>query len=192
MVGIHTSVDHVSAQLVALSKDEAVQYLIFQCARMMYCLEKFAQDTHFDISEYQRCMNAAWLYLEGNSSEISFEAASQRCFDSAPDTEVFNHDLTSVALSACLGIGMLMEFIHSNDRVLVVDVNQLVFDAVALHLQATEAPYPLSLQNDEIFGHQKMQREVALQIDAIQFCATDPELSELRKYTERSDIELII
>ncbi|WP_426212709.1 DUF416 family protein [Massilia sp. TWP1-3-3] len=191
MINLQAEVEKISQRLMTLPKREAVDFLVFQCTRMMTCLVKFGQETGFETSHYQNCVNFAWDYLEGNPLQISFEQASLDCYDNAPDTEIFDHELVSAALSAALGVGMLMEFIHTDERQLVADANQLVFDAVVLHLQATEAPFPLSLSNEEIYCHPAMRREVMIQSDALQFFVTGPNLGEVRKYIARTDIELL-
>jgi hypothetical protein len=60
------------------------------------------------------------------------EEASEECYKSAPDTERFDHPLTSAALNAALSIGLLMSFLSEGNVNNIVEAAGLARDTIAL------------------------------------------------------------
>src|SRR5882757_9754556 len=87
--------------LEALSETKQLAFLLLLCERMMPEFNKFSTDTNFSVSRYQECLENGWLSLDEQLHRFKHEEASE-CYKNAPDTEKFDHPLTSAALNAAL------------------------------------------------------------------------------------------
>jgi uncharacterized protein len=153
----------LSRRLKALSSLKQVAFLLFLCQRMMPEFRRFARDTGFDLTVYSDCLAEGWEYLGGKAGGRNYETLAKACLDSAPDTENFDHLLTSAALDTALSISYLMSFLADHDVDHIVDAAGLARDTVALFVQWIEAVHPYSLSLDKVAGHRLVQRELKRQ-----------------------------
>jgi uncharacterized protein YjaG (DUF416 family) len=159
-------------KLAALSKPKQFAYLLLQCERMMPSLLKFGVDTGYSVSGYRECLDTAWTLLGG---QRPMSEAFEKCHVDPPDTEEYDHYLTSAALNAVLSIGLLIAFTSDNNVDHAVEVSCLACDTVALNVQSLDSISPLSLSLDEVTKHPRMQLEVHNQMEEIAYLASMPE-----------------
>lgn len=158
--------------LGALSKPKQIAFMLLLCERMMPGFQKFSTDTGYDVFHYRQCLDNAWTYLDGRPNP---EEMSQECLEGAPDTEEFDHPLTSAALNAALSIGALITFLSEYDVDHIVEAAELARDTVALYVQGVKAAFPLSLSSEEVMRHPFTQRELQRQAEDVAFLASLPE-----------------
>ena len=177
--------------LDSLSVSKKLAFILLLCERMMPAFQKFSADTGFYISRYQGYLERGWAYLNGKSNLGGYEDASRDCYDNAPDTEAFDHVLTSAALNATLSIGALMSFLSDHNVDHIIEVTDLARDTVALYVQITEAVPPLSLGFDEVMNHPLVQQELLRQEEDLRFLSSLPdnvereEVQQIKKRLER-------
>jgi len=155
--------------LSSLSKDRQLVFMLLLCERMMPGLNRFAGETGFNSSFYRKCLDDAWLYLAGNGNLPNYDEVAEKCLDGAPDTEEFDHPLTSAALNAALSVGAMMRFLADSNVDHVVEAAGLVRDTVALYAQSIVAAPPRSLGFTEIMEHPLVQQELQRQSDDLRF-----------------------
>src|SRR5437879_12670076 len=102
-------------KLEALSEPKQLAFLLLLCERMMPGFRKFGADTNFGISRYQECLENGWLSLGEQPHRSISEEEAEECYRSAPDTERFDHTLTSAAVNAPLSLGLLMSFLSEGN-----------------------------------------------------------------------------
>jgi uncharacterized protein YjaG (DUF416 family) len=180
-------------KLAALSKPKQFAYLLLQCERMMPGLVKFGVDTGYSVASYRECLDTAWT-LFGGQQPMSEEF--EKCLADPPDTEEYDHYLTSAALNAVLSIGLLIAFTSDHNVDHAVEVSGLACDTVALNVQRLDSISPLSLSLDEVTRHPLMQQEVRNQMQEIAYLASMPEdfsqkSMALLKERAKQDSELI-
>lgn len=177
--------------LNGLSISKKLAFMLLLCERMMPAFKKFSADTGFDISRYQECLEQGWVYLNDKSHLAGYEEASQECYENAPDTEEFDHLLTSAALNAALSIGLLMGFLSDHNIDHIVEAAGLALDTVALYAQAAEAVSSLSPSFDEVMQHPLVQQELVRQEEDLKFLSSlpsDVEQEDVRQIKERSEM----
>ena len=94
----------LNQKLEQLSIAEQIAFALLLCERMLPTLYQFSSDTGFDSATYRTYMAAAWDYLVTCTNRPSFAEFEKYSLDHAPDTEDFNHPLTSAALNAALSV----------------------------------------------------------------------------------------
>jgi len=156
-------------RLRALPSLKQLAFLLLLCERMMPEFRRFARDTGFDLTVYIDCLEKGWEYFGGEASPHVYEALAKACIESAPDTEEFDHPLTSAALDAALSISYLMTFLLDHSVNHIVDVAGLARDTVALFVENTEAVHPYSLSLDRVAQHRLMQQELKRQEEDLVF-----------------------
>jgi uncharacterized protein YjaG (DUF416 family) len=161
--------------LEGLSEPKQLAFMLLLCERMMPGLQKFSTDTNFRVSRYRECLENGWLSLDDQPYSSKHEEASEECFKNAPDTEKFDHPLTSAALNAALSIGLLMRFLSEGNVNHIVEAAGLARDTMALYVQANEAIPPHSLGPKEIMKHPLVQQELERQAEDLEFLASLPE-----------------
>ena len=161
--------------LEVLSEPKQLAFMLFLCERMMPGFRKFGSDTNFRVSRYQQCLENGWLSLDEQPHRSKDEEASEECQKNAPDTEKFDHPLTSAALNAALSIGLLMSFLSEGNVNHIVEAAGLARDTMALYVQSTEAIPPHSLGSKEIMKHPLVQQELKRQAEDLEFLASLPE-----------------
>jgi uncharacterized protein YjaG (DUF416 family) len=160
--------------LSLLSKDKQLAFVLLRCERMMPALSQFAGETSFNDTIYQECLESAWRHLAGKASLSNYGELAEECLANAPDTEEFDHPLTSAALNAALSVGEAMSFLADYDVDHVVEAAGLARDTVALYAQSIEAIPPHSLGLKEIMEHPLVQRELRRQAKDLKFLESLP------------------
>ena len=158
-----------------LSDSKQLAFILLLCERMMPAFSKFSEDTKFDMSCYRKSVDIAWAYLAENTNLEQCEQISEACCECVPDTEEFDHALTSAALNAALAVGSLMAFLSERNVDRIVEAAGLARDTLALQVQSVEAAQPLSLTSDELVKHPLMQQEARRQADDLMFLASLPD-----------------
>jgi uncharacterized protein YjaG (DUF416 family) len=161
-------------EIEQLTKGKQLFFSLLLCERMAPALNKFATETGFDNSIYRTCLETAWLYLDQNRSSSNYGEMAERCFDKAPDTEVFTHPLTSAALNAALSIAATIALLADDDVNHVMEAASLARDTAALYAQAIETTQPHSLDFGEIMKHPLVQRELRQQAEDLEFLEAFP------------------
>lgn len=162
-------------RLEALSEPKQLAFMLLLCEGMMPEFRRFGTETNFRVSRYQECLENGWLSLEEKLYRSEPERASKECFENAPDTEKFDHPLTSAALNAALSIGLLMNFLSDGNENHIVEAAELARDTVALNVQATESIPPYTLDSKQVMEHPLVQQELKRQAEDLEFLASLPE-----------------
>lgn len=179
----------VKRSLDSLSDSKKLAFVLLLCERMMPTFQVFGADTGFDVSRYQKYVETAWAHLDGESPVDDWAEASEVCFDSAPDTEAFDHVLTSSALNAALSIGLAMSYLSDRNIDHILEATDLARDTVALYVQSIEATSPKSLTYEEVMNHPLLQQELLRQEEDLIFLSSLPdrvEQKEVWQIKERS------
>ncbi len=116
-----------------LPMDGQLAFLLLLCERQMPALREFARETGLQASIYETSLDLAWKNLAGAVTEINWQEMAETCFDSAPDTEDYTHDLTSAALDTALSVGLTMEFIADRDIDHVVEAAYMAYGTADLY-----------------------------------------------------------
>jgi uncharacterized protein YjaG (DUF416 family) len=161
-------------KLASLSKTKQLAFLLLLDERMILALDKFSRETNFNASIYQECLDNAWRSLAGDTTISSYGKMAEECLDHAPDTEEFDHPLTSAALNAALSTGAMMSFLADYDVDRVVEAAGLACDTAALNAQSIEAIPPHSLGFTEIVEHPLVRQEVQRQMEDLEFLESLP------------------
>jgi len=161
-------------ELERLPRGRQVAFALLLCERMVPALEKFAREAGFDGCRYREGLDSVWRYLDKGGSSSNYAQLAERCLDHAPDTEEFDHPLTSAALNAALSIAATISFLADDDVDHVVEAAGLARDTAALYAQATEATPPRSLSLEEVMRHPLMQQELRQQKQDLEFVDTLP------------------
>jgi uncharacterized protein YjaG (DUF416 family) len=166
---------------------------ILQCERGLPALQTFANQTGFSASLYLKCLTKAWLELEGHRQSDNYHKLATSCLDSAPDTEKFDHLLTSAGLDAAISISYLMDFLSDHDISHIIEIAKLNTDTVALFVQKTESPrQPLTMELEKIIQHPLLQQELIRQVNDLKFLDSLPSgpseaiASAVREETKRN------
>ena len=157
-----------------LSKDQNLAFGLLLCERMMPALSRFARHTSFNDSIYQGCLNNAWRHFAGNTSPSNYGELAEACLNGAPDTEEFDHPLTSAALNTALSVGAAMSFLADYDVDHLVEAAGLARDTAALYAQSVKAAPPRSLGFKEVMEHPIVQQELRRQADDVRFLQSLP------------------
>lgn len=179
----------LNRRLRALSSLKQLAFLLLLCERTMPEFRKFAKDTGFDLTVYRDCLEQGWECLGGKARPHVYETLARACLESAPDTEEFDHLLTSAALDAALSINHLMTFLLDHNIDHIVDAAGLARDTVDLFVQRTEAVHPFSLSLDKVARHRLMQQELKRQEEDLVFLErlpTDVNQKAIPSLKERS------
>jgi uncharacterized protein YjaG (DUF416 family) len=155
--------------LGSLSRDKQLAFALLLCDRMKPALDKFASETSFNGAVYQACLDNAWLHLAGNTSLSNYREMAEKCLDAAPDTEEFDHPLTSEALNEALSIAATMSFLADHSVDYIVEAARLARDTASFHAQEVGATPPLSLVFKEIMAHPLVQQELQRQRADLKF-----------------------
>lgn len=160
--------------LVTSPNFRRLAFAMLLCQRGWPALEKFGRDTGFDVSPHPHALNEGWLCLGGGDRMRAEHAAmAQQCLDSTPDTEDFDHPLTSAALDGGLSIGLMMEFLVDDDVDHIVEAASLAHDTADLFEAILEDVDPHSLRGWTA-GLQFVQRELRQQADDLAFLESLP------------------
>lgn len=157
-----------------LVKVKRFAFALLLCERMVPALEEFARDTGFDSSFYRDGLNGAWQYLEKEGGSSNYSEIAEQCLNHAPDTEEFNHPLTSAALNAALSIAAAISLLADDDVNHVVEAAGLARDTAALYAQTIETTPPRSLGFEEIMKHPLVQCELRQQAEDLKFLQALP------------------
>jgi uncharacterized protein YjaG (DUF416 family) len=175
----------LTKRLSSLSIQKRLAFMLFLCERMMPEFLRFAGDTGYGLSTYLESLGKGWGYLEGKLEPDSYENLARRCLDGAPDTEDFDHILTSAALNAALSIGDLMLFLADQHIDHIVEAAGLARDTVAMYVDRTQSVPPVSLPLDRIMKHPLVQQELRRQDEDLAF------LTELPNYVNQETVPLL-
>jgi uncharacterized protein YjaG (DUF416 family) len=157
-----------------LSKDQKIAFCLLLCERMMPALTSFARDVKFDDSIYRECLNDAWRHFTGSTSLSNYSELAEACANGAPDTEEFEHPLTSAALNTTLSIEATMSFLGDYDVDHLVEAAGLARDTAALYAQSVKATPPHSLGFKEVMEHPIVQQELGRQANDVKFLKSLP------------------
>jgi uncharacterized protein YjaG (DUF416 family) len=141
---------------------------------MMPLLQKFGDDSGYDVSLFRNCLSDGWQALSKGMGRRDWSNLAQECAKGAPDTEEFDHPLVSAALNAALSIAALMTFLSDKDVNHVAEASELAEDTVALYAQAVENDPPHSLNLQEVLSHTLVQRELGQQLEDLAFLESLP------------------
>ena len=156
------------------AKGKQLAFVLLLCERMAPALNKFSKETGFDSSIYRGYLGDAWNYLDQRGSSSNYGEMAEQCLEHAPDTEEFNHPLTSAALNAALSIAATMGFLADDDVNHIVEAAGLARDTAALYAQDIETTPPRSLDYGEIIKHRFVQRELRQQVEDLEFLEALP------------------
>ena len=167
--------DTLRQDLSMLPDKKQLAFALLVCERMMPGFSKFARETRFNIDFYRRCLEGIWHYLEGAGvSHLDLVASSKKCLDDAPDTEEFDHHLTSAALNAALSIAATMSFLiaHSVDR--LIEAARFAYDKAFLYAQPLDLAPHRSMNLKQIVEQPPVQDELRRQADDLAYLKSLP------------------
>lgn len=157
-----------------LTKRHKLAFALLLCERMIPALDKFAREVEFDSSLYHSGLESIWKFLKDDTSSSNYHQIAEECFNGAPDTEDFNHPLTTAALNAALSIAATIRFLADDDVDHIVEATCLARDTAAMHVQAIEAMPPRSLDLDDVMKHPFVQHELRQQAEDLEFVEALP------------------
>jgi len=160
-------------RLRRLPRQGRLAFALLLNERMIPALYKFANEADFDSSIYRKCLNGAWSCLDRGRASFDDDCVKE-CLEHAPETEDYNHLLTSAALNSALSIAAMMEYMADDDVSHVVESAGLARDTAASYAQEMEAVAPRSLSFDEVMTHTLVLRELQQQADDLEFVEALP------------------
>ena len=110
---------------------QSLAYMLLLLERFFAMFEKFARETTYNDSCYLMLREYAWAALASDAEPIM---AIRLCERNPPDTEDFDHALTSQALNCALTIENIIEFLSDKSPDYVNSVSMLAQDSVALYV----------------------------------------------------------
>ena len=161
-------------ELDSVDKVRKVSFAITMCERMVPALDKFSKESDFDNSIYHASLDCAWDYLKTREISCKCNKMIEECLGYAPDTDEFNHPLTSAALNAALSIAATVSFLADDYVDHIVEIAGLARDTAALCAQTADAKPPRSLGYDEIIQHPLVLHELGKQAEDLQFVKALP------------------
>jgi uncharacterized protein YjaG (DUF416 family) len=121
----------IAEQIANLPKDKQLAFMLVLCERMIPAMDQFASETGHDGSIFRECMEKAWDHLEGNGGPPGWRKLAKQCLRYTPDTEDFDHPLTSEALDAALAIEAMMSLLADGDINHAIEACGLARDTAA-------------------------------------------------------------
>ncbi len=167
-------IENLRRDLGLVSKEKQLVFALTLCERLMPSLRRFATETAFRGTNVERCLDLAWGHLRGESGLSDAHELAEECLRVAPDTEEFDHPLTSAALNAVLSVAAVMEFVADFDVDHVLEVANLAIDNAALNAQALDATPPRSLAFAEVIEHPLVRQERVRQAEDVKFVNSLP------------------
>lgn len=161
-------------KLEFLSKGKQLAFALLLSKRMIPALDKFSRDTNFNGAIFHTGLDSAWRYLAGDANMPRYGEMAEESLAHAPDTEEFDHPLTSAALNAALSVAAMMSFLADYDVAHVVEAASLARDTAALSAQSIEATPPHSLGFKEIMKHPLVRQELQRQAEDLNFLESLP------------------
>lgn len=146
-------------ELDQLSVTKKLAFALLICVRLMPALRKFSLETGYADCLYRDCLDNAKKQLLHPTSELNFCELAELCLAKAPDTENFDHSLTSAALNAVLAITAVINFLVDHNKEHILEVVCMVQDSLALHIQSDKAIAPHTLPLSDIMGDTLMKEE---------------------------------
>ena len=163
--------ENTPVSVMGLSPKKQLAFALLVFERMLPSLIAFSKDTGFDDSCYLQAKDAAWAALEDAPVGESLNVACRRC---APDTEEYQHDLTSFALDAALAMSDIMEFTQDGCAEHITSVSTRAGDSVDLYLNGLDDSI-VTPRGDELAFHPLMREEHRREETDIRFLADLPE-----------------
>jgi len=162
---------------MSLSARKRLAFMLLLCERMMPGFQKFGTDTGFDLSIHLECLEKGWACLGGEPRLESYEESAGKCLESTPDTEDYQHILTSAALDTALSVRNLMLFLsdHNTDR--IMECAGFARDTVVMWAEK-RTPVPAHRVQESmemVMRDPVVQQELSRQAEDIEFVASLPE-----------------
>lgn len=179
-------------RLCGLPAPKQLAFMLLLCERMMPQLCEFAENTGFDIGVYRECVELGWSSLLQTRDLRRYEDLAKICIDKAPDTEDFQHELTSSALDAALSVADLMSFLFDGNVDHIVEAASWARDTAFMSVESTISIDDAALALQQVNGHPLVQRELRQQEQDASFIERLPEeigqeaFSALRVRAERT------
>jgi len=162
-------------RLSSLPAPKLLAFMLLLCERMTPQVREFAEYTGFDIGVYRECVELGWSSLLRTRDRRGYEDLAKICIDKAPDTEDFQHDLTSSALDAALSVADLMSFLFDGKVDHIVEAASWARDTAFMSVESTISIDDPALALQEINGHPLVQRELKQQEQDVSFIESLPE-----------------
>ena len=162
-------------RLSSLPAPKLLAFMLLLCERMTPQVREFAEYTGFDIGVYRECVELGWSSLLRTRDRRGYEDLAKTCIDKVPDTEDFQHDLTSSALDAALSVADLMSFLFDGKVDHIVEAASWARDTAFMSVESTISIDGPALALQEINGHPLVQRELKQQEQDVSFIESLPE-----------------
>jgi len=184
-------------RLCALPALKQLAFILLLCERMTPQLREFGEDTGFDIGVYCKCVELGWSFMLGTRHSQGYEDLAKICLEKAPDTEEFQHALTSSALDATLSVANLMSFLSDGNVDHIVEAAGWARDTAFMHVENAHFTHVVGgnvgrLVVQQINAHPLVQRELKQQEQDISFIESLAEevgqeaVSALKERSERT------
>ncbi len=156
-------------RLCALPIPKQLAFMLLFCERMMPQRLAFARSTGFGIGIYRECLDRGWLFLVGRREPGGYESWAKICVDNSPDTEDFQHSLTSAALDATLSIADLMSFLSDSNIDHIIEAAGWARDTAFMYVEGTEHYDSTKVGLEQIDHYPMVQRELRRQLEDLKF-----------------------
>lgn len=165
--------DESLISIASLSPKKQLAFALLVFERMLPSLIAFSKDTGFDDFCYLQAKDAAWGALENAPVDESLNVACRR---GAPDTEEYQHELTSFALDAALAMSDIIEFTQDGCADHIESVSTRAGESVYLYLNGLDDSVVIPPENvSRLASHPLMQEEHRREEADIRFLADLPE-----------------
>ncbi len=177
-----------------LSGKKRLAFALRICERQFPVLEKFGAEVQFDRDEYRRCLDLAWNVFGADADyepDIDFCELAESCLNHAPDTENFDHELTSAALNCILSISIIMKELCGLAVDHISDVAQMAYDTVNMSAQILEGRSFITESSAvEIGRNPIVQAELKRQEEDVELLERDVRLDTIEQLTSYRRIAL--
>ena len=144
--------ESIARQIADLPRDKQLALMLVLCERMIPAMDQFVSETGHNGSIFRECLEKAWRHLAGKDGPFNWSNLAKQCLRSTPDTEDFDHPLTSEALDAALAVEAMVSFLADGDIDHVIEARDLARDTATFC-----AP---DIDDEDLLVQQELQRQM--------------------------------
>ncbi|WP_315759583.1 MULTISPECIES: DUF416 family protein [unclassified Bradyrhizobium] len=156
-------------KLRSLKAQARVALALLTCERMIPALMRFSADTGMDASIFRNGLDQAWLGLDDRRPVTELSKLIAMMQSRVPDTENYDHELTSFALNASVAVIEAAELIIDKRLEHLLEVSNLAQETAAFVAQEEAAKRGILLSLVDIYAHPSMRSELSRQIADAEF-----------------------
>lgn len=172
-------------KLEHLSDVKQLAFMLFLCERLMPALVEFCKEADVDEVVFRNCLSEAWRSLISDIRPPNYDELVHECLSKAPDTENFDHCLTSAALSAVVALAATLDFVIDQNISHTIEAARTAFDTAVLYAENSDSSVSQPRALGDIIKRQLVQKELRRQEEDLSFL-------ELISETNRSELNSFI